>query len=193
MPDTGDGGYTNFVRYYFAQAGKQGVVLDERFNGGGQAADYVIDVLRREPMNYWRTRYGAETTTPVMGIYGPRVMIVNEFAGSGGDAMPYYFRQQKIGPLVCTKTWGGLVGILGYPVLMDGGTLTAPNFAFRNLQGQFDVENVGVAPDIDVWQDPKLLRQGQNPQLDRAIAVALEALEKSPKPRPADPVYPVYN
>ena len=193
MPDTGDGGYTNFVRYYFAQAGKQGVVLDERFNGGGQAADYVIDVLRREPMNYWRTRYGAETTTPVMGIYGPRVMIVNEFAGSGGDAMPYYFRQQKLGPLVGTKTWGGLVGILGYPVLMDGGTLTAPNFAFRNLQGQFDVENVGVAPDIEVWQDPKLLRQGQDPQLDRAIAVALEALEKSPKPRPAEPVYPVYN
>ena len=95
MPDTGDGGYTNFVRYYFAQAGKQGVVLDERFNGGGQAADYVIDVLRREPMNYWRTRYGAETTTPVMGIYGPRVMIVNEFAGSGGDAMPTTFANKR--------------------------------------------------------------------------------------------------
>jgi len=193
MPDTGEGGYESFVRYYYAQSGKEGVIIDERFNGGGQAADYVIDVLRREPMNYWRTRYGHDTTTPVMGISGPRVMIVNEFAGSGGDAMPYYFRFHKLGTLVGTRTWGGLVGILGFPVLMDGGTLTAPNFAFRNLSGAFDVENKGVAPDVESWNDPAAVRQGRDPQLEKAIAVAMEQMQKSPARKPAEPSYPVYS
>ncbi|MBI2689079.1 MAG: PD40 domain-containing protein [Acidobacteria bacterium] len=190
MPDTGESGYRSFVRYYFAQSGREGVIIDERFNGGGQAADYVIDVLRREPMNYWRTRYGNDTTTPVMGITGPRVMIINEFAGSGGDAMPYYFRFHKLGPLVGTRTWGGLVGILGYPVLMDGGTLTAPNFAFRNLSGAFDVENKGVAPDVESWSDPAAVRQGHDPQLEKAIAIALEQMKRNPSRKPAEPAYP---
>jgi len=193
MPDTGGGGYESFVRYYYAQSGREGVIIDERFNGGGQAADYAIDVLRREPMNYWRTRYGHDTTTPVMGITGPRVMIVNEFAGSGGDAMPYYFRFHKVGTLVGTRTWGGLVGILGYPPLMDGGSLTAPNFAFRNLAGAFDVENNGVAPDVESWNDPAAVRRGHDPQLEKAIAIALEQLEKNPVKKPAEPVYPVYS
>jgi len=193
MPDTGGGGYDSFVRYYYAQSGREGVIIDERFNGGGQAADYVIDVLRREPMNYWRTRYGHDTTTPVMGISGPRVMIVNEFAGSGGDAMPYYFRFHKVGTLVGTRTWGGLVGILGYPPLMDGGAITAPNFAFRNLTGAFDVENKGVAPDVESWNDPAAVRQGRDPQLEKAIAVALEQMQKAPAKKPTEPVYPVYS
>jgi tricorn protease len=193
MPDTGRGGYSSFIRYYFAQSGKEGVIIDERFNGGGQAADYVIDVLRREPMNYWRTRYGNDITTPVMGIFGPRVMIVNEFAGSGGDAMPYYFRFHKLGKLVGTRTWGGLVGILGFPSLMDGGSLTAPNFAFRNLAGEFDVENKGVAPDVEVKMDPAQVSQGRDPQLEKAIAVALEELAKNPRKKPAEPAYPRYN
>ncbi len=192
MPDTGSGGYASFVRYYYAQSGKEGVIIDERFNGGGQAADYVIDVLRREPMNYWRTRYGHDTTTPVMGITGPRVMIINEFAGSGGDAMPYYFRFHKVGMLVGTRTWGGLVGILGFPPLMDGGSITAPNFAFRNLAGAFDVENKGVAPDVESWNDPAAVRQGRDPQLEKAVEVALEQLRRNPPKKPAEPVYPVY-
>lgn len=192
LPDTGDGGYTNFVRYYFAQSGKSGVIIDERFNGGGQAADYVIEVLKREPMNTWRTRYGADTTTPTLGIFGPKVMIVNEFAGSGGDALPYYFRQAKLGPLVGTRTWGGLVGILGYPVLMDGGTITAPNFAFRNLAGEFDVENKGVAPDVEVIQDPRLVREGKDPQLEKAIEVALADLAKRKATPNTEPAYPKY-
>ncbi|MBM3752348.1 MAG: protease [Acidobacteria bacterium] len=192
MPDTGDQGYASFVRYFYAQSGKEGVIIDERFNGGGQAADYVIDVLRRQPMNSWRTRYGADTTTPVMGIFGPRVMIINEHAGSGGDALPYYFRFHKLGPLVGTRTWGGLVGILGFPPLMDGGSLTAPNFAFRNNDGAFDVENKGVAPDIEVIDDPAQARQGRDAQLEKAIAVAMEALAKSPAKKPAEPIYPNY-
>jgi tricorn protease len=120
-------------------------------------------------------------------------MIVNEFAGSGGDAMPYYFRFHKLGKLVGTRTWGGLVGILGFPSLMDGGSLTAPNFAFRNLAGEFDVENKGVAPDVEVKMDPAQVSQGRDPQLEKAIAVALEELAKNPRKKPAEPAYPRYN
>ena len=121
LPDTGFGGYTNFNRYFFAQVDKQAVVLDERFNGGGKAADYIIDYLRRPLLNYWTARDGKIYTTPGGAIFGPKAMIINEFAGSGGDAMPWYFRQAKLGPLVGKRTWGGLVGISGYPPLLDGG------------------------------------------------------------------------
>ena len=192
MPNTGIEGYESFVRYYFAQSGKEGVIIDERFNGGGMVADYVIDVLRRVPMAYWRHRYGHDQTTPGMGIFGPRVMIINEFAGSGGDAMPYFFRFHKLGTLVGTRTWGGLIGISGYPPLMDGGMLTAPNFAFRNLSGALDVENKGVAPDVESWSDPAAVRQGRDPQLETAIRIALEALKKQPAVKPAEPVFPNY-
>jgi tricorn protease len=168
------------------------VIIDEHFNGGGQAADYVIDARRPEPMNDWRTRYGHDTTTPVMGITAPHVMIITEFAGSGGDAMPYYFRFHKIGSLGGTRTWGGLVGILGFPRLTDGGAITAPTFAFRNLAGAFDVENKGVAPDVESWNDPAAVRQGRDPQLEKAVEVALEQLRRNPPSQPAEPVYPVY-
>ena len=193
LPDTAQGGYTSFNRYFFAQVGKQAAVVDERFNGGGSAADYVVDYLRRPLLNYWTTRYGADFTTPLGAIFGPKVMIVNEFAGSGGDAMPWYFRRLKIGPLVGTRTWGGLVGILGFPPLMDGGSVTAPNLAFYNPEAQWDVENHGVAPDIEVEMDPRLVRQGHDPQLEKAVAVVLEALKKSPVPAPRKPPYPKYN
>ena len=193
MPNTGAGGYESFVRYYYAQSGKEGVIIDERYNAGGKTADYVIDVLRRVPMNYWRFRYGHDTTTPGMGITGPRVMIINEFAGSGGDAMPYYFRFHKVGTLVGKTTWGGLVGIGAYPELMDGGTLTSPDFAFRNLRGEFDIEYKGVAPDVEVGDDPAAARQGRDMQLEAAIRVAMEELRKNPAKKPAEPVYPKYS
>lgn len=192
MPNTGKEGFESFVRYYFAQSGREGVIIDERFNGGGLVADYVIDVLRREPMAYWRDRYGHDKTTPGMGIFGPRVMIINEFAGSGGDAMPYFFRFHKLGPLVGTRTWGGLIGISGYPPLMDGGMLTSPNFAFRNLTGALDVENKGVAPDVESWSDPAEVRKGRDPQLETAIRIALDELKKKPSKKPAEPVFPNY-
>ena len=143
-------------------------------------------------MAYWRHRYGHDQTTPGMGIFGPRVMIINEFAGSGGDAMPYFFRFHKLGTLVGTRTWGGLIGISGYPPLMDGGMLTAPNFAFRNLTGALDVENKGVAPDVESWSDPAAVRQGRDPQLETAIRIALEELKKQPAVKPAEPVFPNY-
>ncbi len=193
MPDTGSGGFTSFNRYFFSQVEKEGVVIDERFNGGGQAADYVIDVLRRPLLSYWTTRYGETGRTPVGGIFGPKAMIINEFAGSGGDAMPWYFRKVGLGPLVGKRTWGGLVGILGFPELMDGGSVTAPNLAFYTPSGQWDVENHGVEPTVEVELDPKLVREGHDPQLERAVAMVMDGLKKSPVPVTQRPAYPNYH
>jgi tricorn protease len=192
LPDTSVGGYRNFNRYFFAQVGKEAAVVDERFNGGGSAADYIIDYLRRPLLNYWATREGKDFTTPLGSIFGPKVMIINEFAGSGGDAMPWYFRKAKIGPLVGKRTWGGLVGIYDYPQLIDGGFITAPRLAFWNPEGAWDVENHGVAPDIQVELDPKAVREGHDPQLEKAVQVVLEELKKHPLPHHKKPVYPNY-
>jgi tricorn protease len=193
LPDTAQGGLTNFTRYYFAQSDKQGAVIDERFNSGGQAADYIIEVMRRPLQGFWSPRYGAIYRTPAASIFGPKVMIINEFAGSGGDMMPWMFRHNKVGTLVGKRTWGGLVGVGNYPPLMDGGTVTAPSFAFFNAEGQWDVENKGVAPDIEVEQDPKLVAEGHDPQLERAVAVAMQQMKEHPVPEPRRPTYPNYN
>lgn len=193
LPNTSNQGYSNFNRWFFAQVGKEGMVLDERFNGGGSVADYIVDYLRRPLLNFFSTRAGHDFTTPMNAVFGPKVMIVNEYAGSGGDAMPWMFRKLKIGPLVGMRTWGGLVGIFGYPSLLDGGRVTAPNLAFYNTEGQWDVENHGVDPDIVVDYDPALVRQGKDPQLERAVAVALEQLQKSPLPKYQRPAYPDYH
>jgi tricorn protease len=192
LPNTAFAGYTNFNRYFFAQVGKQGAILDERFNGGGMAADYIIDYLRRPLMNYWTTREGADFTTPLGAIFGPKAMIVNEFAGSGGDAMPWYFRKAKIGPLIGTRTWGGLIGIYDYPPLLDGGQVTAPRLAFWKPEGDWEVENRGVAPDVEVDLDPEAVRSGRDPQLEKAVQVVLEAIKKNPPPRHRRPAYPNY-
>lgn len=193
LPNTAEGGYTNFNRWVFAQMGKEGFVLDERFNGGGQIADYIVDLLRRPLLSYFTTRAGNDFTTPMNGIFGPKAMIINEFAGSGGDAMPWMFRQLKIGPLIGKRTWGGLVGIFGFPELIDGGRITAPNLAFYNLQGEWEIENWGVAPDIEVDQDPALVRQGRDPQLEKAVEVVLEELKKNPPVKHRKPAYPDYH
>lgn len=168
-------------------------MLDERFNSGGAAADYIIDNLRRPLMNKWMTREGADFSTPLASIYGPKVMVTNMYAGSGGDALPWYFHNQKIGKLVGTRTWGGLVGIYDYPQLMDGGSVTAPRVAFYNLDRQWDVENHGVAPDIDVPFDPAAWRAGHDPQLEKAVDVAMQELKASPPKQYAHPAFPNYH
>jgi tricorn protease len=193
LPDTGGGGFTNFNRYYFAQVGKQGAILDERYNHGGQLADYIVDSLRRPLMSWVMTREGQEFASPAEAIYGPKVMIINQFAGSGGDAMPWYFRKAGIGPLVGEKTWGGLVGIGGYPELLDGGMVMAPRWAIYGLKGEWEVENHGITPDVEVWQDPKLVRQGHDPQLEKAVEVALDLLKKNPPATYPKPPYPDYH
>jgi tricorn protease len=193
LPNTGGGGFTNFNRYYFAQVGKQGAVIDERFNSGGQAADYIIQYMQRKVWNYWMSREGADYSTPLSGIYGPKAMITNEFSGSGGDALPWYFRHVGLGPLVGKRTWGGLIGIGGYPSLLDNGFVTAPHFAFFTLDGTWDVENHGVQPDIDLELDPAEWRQGHDAQLEKAIAVVMDELAKNPPQPVKRPAYPDYS
>jgi tricorn protease len=194
LPDTGGGGFTNFNRYYFAQTDKKGAIIDERFNGGGQVADYFIEVMKRQLESYWQPRYGLVEHTPNAAIYGPKVMLANEQSGSGGDALPWLFKEAKLGPLVGKRTWGGLVGIGGIPTLMDGGQVTSPSVAFFSPKGQWDVENHGVDPDYVVEQDPKLVSEGHDPQLEKAVSLALDELKKNPPPAtPEHPAYPDYH
>jgi tricorn protease len=193
LPDTSAGGFANFNRYYFAQVGKQGAILDERFNHGGRIPDYIVDLLNRQARMYVVNREGAHFVEPAEIIDGPKVMIINEMSGSGGDALPWMFRISNSGPLVGTRTWGGLIGIGRYPLLMDGGRITAPEWAIYGLKGQWEVENHGIAPDVEVEMDPKLVRQGHDPQLEKAVAVALEQLAANPPPVHPQPSYPNYH
>jgi tricorn protease len=192
MPDTMFGGYTNFMRYFFAQTDKQAVIIDERFNHGGMLATDIIEYLQRKPLSLATGRDGADTVQPQGAIFGPKVMIVNEFAGSGGDAMPWYFHRAGVGKLIGERTWGGLVGLTGYPALMDGGTVYAPSFAVWNPNGTFDVENRGVAPDVEVQLDPAAVRQGHDPQLEKAIEVVMQELKANPPAEYKRPPYPDY-
>ena len=190
VPNTAGLGHTYFKRYFFPQAHKQAIIVDERYNGGGLFADYYIDILRRPHISHWAMRYGIDLKTPLAAIQGPKVMLIDENAGSGGDMLPWMFRELGLGPLIGKRTWGGLVGILGFPQLMDGGFVTAPNFAIWTEDG-FIVENVGVPPDVEVEQWPAEIAAGRDPQLEKAIEVVLERLEADP-PEPARrPPYPV--
>ena len=193
LPNTGRGGYVNFNRYYFSQQDRKGAVIDERFNGGGSAADYMIDLMARPLMGFFSNPVGDRQpfTLPNAGIWGPKVMVINDAAGSGGDLLPYMFRLRRIGPLIGTRTWGGLVGIWDVPPFVDGGRMTAPRGGFYDLDGRWSVENEGVAPDIEVEQDPAAVAAGRDPQLERAVAEALALLEQNPVeivPQPPDPV-----
>jgi tricorn protease len=193
VPDTATGGYLNFNRYYFAQVGKQAAVIDERYNHGGEIADYIIDTLKRPLRNCDITREGGEFCSPLAQIYGPKTMVINEMSGSGGDALPWMFKQDKVGPLVGTRTWGGLVGIYNYPPLLDGGFVTAPRVAIFGLHGEWEVENHGITPDIEVENDPASVAAGHDPQLERAVEVTLEALKAHPVVIPEHPPYPNYH
>ncbi len=192
VPDTAVFGYLNFNRFYFAQVGKQAAVIDERYNHGGDIADYIIDLLKRPLRNCSVTREGEEFCSPLAQIYGPKTMIINEMSGSGGDALPWMFKQDKVGPLVGTRTWGGLVGIYSYPPLLDGGFVTAPRVAIFGLHGEWEVENHGIAPDIEVENDPAAVAAGHDPQLEKAVQVTMEALKKNPATIPQHPPYPNY-
>jgi tricorn protease len=193
VPDTGPGGYTNFNRYFFAQVGKQAAIIDERFNHGGFLADFIVDYLRRPLLNKVMTREGKDQWEPAGAIYGPKVMIVNQFAGSGGDALPWYFRKLAIGPIVGEKTWGGLIGIGGYPPLLDNGYVMAPRWAIYGLKGEWEVENHGIKPDIEVTMDPKAVREGHDPQLEKAVETVMELLKQHPIPDYSKPAYPDYH
>ena len=193
VPNTGNPGYTYFNRYYFAQQDKKGVVIDERNNGGGSAADYMIDVMSRKLLGYFNNRVEGHkvSTTPMAGIWGPKVMIINENAGSGGDLLPYMFRKSKLGPIVGTRTWGGLVGTWDTPAFIDGGGMIAPRGGFFDTNGDWAVEGKGVAPDIEVFQDPNAVIEGKDPQLEKGVEEAMKLLPTQGielKKEPAPPV-----
>ena len=185
VPNTGQGGYTSFNRYYFAQQDRKGAIIDERFNGGGSAADYIIEVLGRDFDGYFNNVAGDRMpfTSPSAGIWGPKVMIINEMAGSGGDLMPYMFKRRGIGPLVGKRTWGGLVHTADTPPFIDGGSMIAPRGGFITREGEWAIENEGVGPDIDVENWPKDVIAGRDPQLERAVEEAMKMLAASPVKR----------
>ena len=190
VPNTAGLGHVYFKRYFFPQADREAIIIDERYNGGGQVADYYIDMLRRPYISHWATRYGADFKTPFHSIQGPKAMIIDETAGSGGDLLPWMFRNLELGPLIGRATWGGLVGTLGFPTLMDGGSITAPNLAIWTEDG-FVVENVGVPPDIEVEQYPADVIAGRDPQLEKAIEVVMAELTANPPQDPRKPPYPI--
>jgi tricorn protease len=155
-------------------------------------ADYIVDYLKRTPQMAVASREGEDVVEPSEGIYGPKAMIVNQMSGSGGDALPWIFRKAGLGPIVGVRTWGGLVGIGGYPPLLDGGSVTAPRWGLYGTKGEWEVENIGITPDIEVEQDPALVRQGRDPQLEKAVEAVLESLKADPPVELKRPPYPDY-
>lgn len=190
VPNTAGLGHEYFKRYFFPQANKKAIIIDERFNGGGALADYFIDILTRRYQSHWNMRYTNDLKTPSASIQGPKVMLIDETAGSGGDMLPWMFRKFDVGTLVGKRTWGGLVGVLGFPELMDGGYVTAPNVAIWTEDG-FVVENVGVPPDVEVEQWPSEVIKGHDPQLEKAIEIVMEQLRANPPEVIVRPPYPV--
>jgi tricorn protease len=191
LPDTAGDGYTFFNRLFFAQVDKPGLIVDDRRNSGGQAANYVLEVLNRKYLSGWRDRDALVFNTPAAAIYGPKAMLIDQDAGSGGDYLPYGFRRLGLGKLIGTRTWGGLIGISANPPLIDGGFLTVPFFRVFTPEGEWHVENEGVAPDVEVALDPVAVNAGNDVQLDAAIADVLEQLKTSPQiPRKSAPPMP---
>lgn len=177
LPDTAGGGYTYFNRMFFSQVDKEALIIDERRNGGGQAANYITDVLGRGYLGSWSDRDGMIYDTPGGAMYGPKIMLVDQDAGSGGDFLPYAFSHQNIGTLVGTTTWGGLIGISANPSLIDGGSLVIPFFRFFSTEGDWRIENEGTSPDIEVQLEPDGTNAGIDTQLERGIEEALSQLE----------------
>ncbi len=191
IPDTAVDGIQEFVRQYYPQVDKDGMIVDERFNSGGFVPDFFVQRLGRTTMSYWATRDGHDIRTPASAIDGPKCILANQYAGSGGDCFPYFFREAKLGPIIGMRTWGGLVGISHSLPLVDGGEVTMPDFGFWNLKGQWDVENHGVEPDIEVENRPEEMVVGIDAQLDRAIQYCMSELKDHPFARPARPKYKV--
>jgi tricorn protease len=190
VPDTGVRGQNELVRQFFSQVDRPALIIDERWNGGGQVPTRFIELLNRPATNLWTQRDSLPLVWPPDSHQGPKCMLINMRAGSGGDAFPYYFRAAKLGKLIGTRTWGGLIGIGDLPPMLDGASVSVPNFAFYENDGTWGVEGHGVEPDIEVIDDPALMTDGGDPQLDKAIEVMLDELQEKPYRMPPAPAYP---
>lgn len=190
VPDTGQGGQNELVRQWRGQITKPGLIVDERFNSGGQIPDRFVELLDRPLRNYWGVRDGKDWPWPPVAHYGPKAMLINGWSGSGGDCFPYYFKQSKLGPLVGLRTWGGLIGMTGSPALVDGGSVTVPTFGIYDTKGEWIIESYGVDPDIEVVDDPGEMAKGGDPQLERAVFEVMKALRQNPPPDVKRPKYP---
>ena len=191
VPDTGINGQTELVRQFRGQIHKEGLIIDERFNSGGQIPDRFVELLNRPISSYWAVRDGKDWQWPPIASSGPKVMLINGWSGSGGDCFPLFFKQAGAGPLIGTRTWGGLIGMSGTPTLVDGGYVTVPTFGIYSTDGKWIVEGHGVDPDIEVVDDPAKMIAGGDPQLERAIQEVMKSLAAHPPRRPAKPVYPI--
>lgn len=189
LPDTGTEGNRELVKGFFPQVDKDALIIDDRYNGGGFIPDRMIEMLDRPVLNYWARRGQPPSATPAYAHVGPKVMLINGYSASGGDALPYYFRKRQLGTIIGTRTWGGLIGISGNPRLMDGGSVTAPQFRFMDTDGMWAVEGIGVEPDIEVVDRPDLVAAGKDPSLEAAVKLLMDELAKNPpKPVVAPPV-----
>lgn len=190
VPSTGVDGQNELFRQFYGQMEKEGMIIDERFNNGGQIPDRFVELLDRKPLAFWAVRDGQDWAWPPSGNFGPKVMLINGFSGSGGDAFPDYFRKREIGPLIGTRTWGGLIGISGAPSLIDGGSVTVPTFRMYDPDGTWFKEGHGVDPDIEVVEDFESLAKGTDAQLEAAIKEVMRLLNSNDRFKvPARPAF----
>jgi tricorn protease len=187
VPSTGVDGQNELIRQFNAQWDKKALVIDERFNNGGQIPDRFIEMLNRDPLAFWAIRDGSDWPWPPYANFGPKVMLINGWSGSGGDAFPDYFRRKKLGPLIGARTWGGLIGISGVPGLVDGGGVTVPTFRMYNPDGTWFQEGHGVDPDIAVPEDLSMMAKGKDPQLQKGIEEIKNLLKTKGYKPPARP------
>ena len=187
VPSTGIDGQDELIRQFNAQWDKKALIIDERFNDGGQIPDRFIEMLNRDPLAYWAIRDGKDWPWPPYANFGPKVMLINGWSGSGGDAFPDFFRKRKLGPLIGARTWGGLIGISGVPGLIDGAAITVPTFRMYNPDGTWFKEGHGVDPDIDVPEDLSDMAKGIDPQLERAITEIKDEMKTKGYHKPPRP------
>jgi len=190
LPNTAGAGNRELFKRFMPQMNKDALIIDARYNGGGFIPDRMIELVSRKPLNYWKRRGLEPTATPAFAHVGPKATLINGYSASGGDAFPYYFKKLGLGPLIGTRTWGGLIGISGNPSLADGGSILASTFRFMSTDGEWAVENEGVSPDIEVIDRAELVAAGQDPTLETAVKHLLEELEKTPPIKVEAPASP---
>jgi tricorn protease len=191
LPDTYVGSATEFPKYFYSQTRKKGLIIDGRFNGGGLDPDIFLHRLKREILSYWTRRYSHDQTSPALATRAHMVCITNRQAGSGGDELPHEFRQKGMGPVIGTRTWGGLVGVSMFINLIDGGGLSAPDYRIYSPEGEWVVENIGVEPDIVIDLHPAEMAKGYDAQLMKAIDILMKKIKEDPRSWPKHPAFPV--